>query len=57
MLKHILLLFLLIVFLIFNVKCVESISQKGIADVMSFQLHVDIDIIYILNHFSFRNYP
>ena len=29
----------------------ESASQKDITDVMSFQLHVDIDIKYILNHF------
>ena len=38
-------------FLFLNVKCVESASQKKINDVMSFQLHVDIDTIYILNHF------
>ena len=35
-----------------NVKCVESASQKNIIDVKSFQLHVEIDIKYILNHFS-----
>ena len=41
-----------LLFLVFlNVKFVESGSQKNIADVMSFQLHVDIDIKYILNHF------
>ena len=34
-----------------NIKCVESARQKDITDVMSFQLHVDIYIIYILNHF------
>ena len=29
----------------------ESSSQNDITDVMPFQLHVDIDIKYILNHF------
>ena len=29
----------------------ESASQKGITDVMSFQLHVDMNIKYILNSF------
>ena len=29
----------------------ESASQKDITDVMPFQLHADIDIKYILNHF------
>ena len=38
-------------FLILNVKCGESNSQKDITDVLSFQLHVDIEIKYILNHF------
>ena len=35
-----------------NIKCVESARQKDITDVMSFQLHVDICIKYILNHLS-----
>ena len=29
----------------------ELASQKDITDVMSFQLHVDVDMKYILNHF------
>ena len=29
----------------------ESASQKNISNVMSFQLHVDTSIKYILNHF------
>ena len=49
---QVLLLFLLLVSLIFNVKCVESVNQKDITNVMSFQLHADIDIKYILNHFQ-----
>ena len=32
-------------------QCVESASQENITYVMSFQLHVDIDIKYTLNHF------
>ena len=49
--KQILLLFLLLVFLILNLKFVESVSKKDITDLMSFQLHVDIDIKYILSLF------
>ena len=49
--KQILLLILLLVFLFLIAKCLESASQKNITDVMSFQLHVDIDIKYILNNF------
>ena len=48
---QILLLFLLLVFFFLNVKCVESARQKDLTDVMSFQLHVDIDIKDILIHF------
>ena len=41
-------------FLISNVKCVKSASQKDITDAMSFQLHVDIYVYItnILNHFQ-----
>ena len=49
---QILLLFLILVFFFLNVKCVESARQEDITDVMSFQLHVDIDIKDI-NRFSF----
>ena len=41
-------------FFILNVKCMESVRQKDIIDVMSFQLHVEIiikEIKDILIHF------
>ena len=42
-------LFLHLAFLFVNVKCLESASQNNITNVMSIQLHVDIDIKNILN--------
>ena len=47
---QVILLFILL-FITFNVKCVVSATQKDITDVMSFQLHSNIDIKYILNNF------
>ena len=41
--------------LVFKVKCLESVNQKYIINIFSFQLHVDIHIKYILNHFQILN--
>ena len=41
-----------ITFFDLNVKCVVPVSQKDITNVMWFQLHVDVNIKYIANHFQ-----
>ena len=40
-------------FFFLNIKCLESASPKDNTDVISFQLHVDMDTKYIINSFLF----